>query len=455
MTVDLSGFNLTNADWNGLNLGQESSVAGADFSGSALPRMSNEQLQSTDNWQNDSWSGVRFNVAQSAIDLTGRNLAGASFEGLNLSAYTFDDAVISGASFADAANIDAIKTSASFIERDLSGVDLSRVNDFRNRPSFDLRDFDLTGTTFIGSHFIRTDLRGSTGLEVEDAEVIFRHSILPDGTLTSFRDRGARYQIRNHPTPTQIVNDLSLAASVEIEILLDDEQFVPIVVDRVGVDLFGVGFESDVRIADWYGREIKLFDFVQGEGVRFFGEQVETLIWDASRLSSDGTLTLLGDRRVDADGNGRIDDRDVDRMCSNVVGNRFSEETDLNRDGLVNTQDLDFFWSISGVIPGDFDLNGTVDVQDFLTLSRNFGDNGRVFSRGNANCTGSVDVSDFLILSRNFGESTEYVYDWHGDSLLSAVPEPDYKPCWVVASLSLLVLRVRRSSTVSNRGRSS
>jgi hypothetical protein len=57
------------------------------------------------------------------------------------------------------------------------------------------------------------------------------------------------------------------------------------------------------------------------------------------------------------------------------------------------------------VIPGDANLDGTVNLSDFLALRRNFGAETSLFADGDFNGDGRVNLSDFLILRRNFGES--------------------------------------------------
>ena len=59
----------------------------------------------------------------------------------------------------------------------------------------------------------------------------------------------------------------------------------------------------------------------------------------------------------------------------------------------------------SEILPGDINNDGTVDVSDFLVLSRNFGrSNGVTLADGDLNEDGEIDVRDFLILSENFGK---------------------------------------------------
>ena len=56
-------------------------------------------------------------------------------------------------------------------------------------------------------------------------------------------------------------------------------------------------------------------------------------------------------------------------------------------------------------LPGDANLNGAVDFNDFLVLQNNFGAPNTSFAQGNFNGDGLTDFNDFLILQNNFGQS--------------------------------------------------
>lgn len=102
--------------------------------------------------------------------------------------------------------------------------------------------------------------------------------------------------------------------------------------------------------------------------------------------------------------------------------------SDLNGDGLVNASDaalicdragndVDAFLQEIGVIPGDLDLNGSVEFADFLILSGSFGlVEGSHYGLGDADCENGVDFADFLVLSGNFGTS----------AASHVVPEPGF-----------------------------
>ena len=59
-------------------------------------------------------------------------------------------------------------------------------------------------------------------------------------------------------------------------------------------------------------------------------------------------------------------------------------------------------------LPGDADLDGDVDFDDFLTLSGNFQAQNALWADGDFNVDMRVDFDDFLFLSRNFGRVQAY-----------------------------------------------
>jgi hypothetical protein len=65
-------------------------------------------------------------------------------------------------------------------------------------------------------------------------------------------------------------------------------------------------------------------------------------------------------------------------------------------------------WKAVPANPGDIDLDGEVDFQDFLILQINFGaTSGAERSDGDLDGDGDVDFVDFMIFQPNFGASTD------------------------------------------------
>lgn len=71
------------------------------------------------------------------------------------------------------------------------------------------------------------------------------------------------------------------------------------------------------------------------------------------------------------------------------------------------------------LIPGDFDLDGNVDLDDYDILSGNYGTAAdATIEDGDADRNGTVDFEDFVRLALNFGEGTEQA------ETIAALPEP-------------------------------
>ena len=115
---------------------------------------------------------------------------------------------------------------------------------------------------------------------------------------------------------------------------------------------------------------------------------------------------------------------------------------DCNGDGMVDINDVNCFCAAGdtdganaaldaiGSINGDFDGNGTVEFQDFVILSNNFGNAGQ-YTDGDADWNGTVEFQDFVVLSNNFGMSG-------GGGVAAAVPEPSSLVLIVLGALALL-----------------
>ena len=155
-------------------------------------------------------------------------------------------------------------------------------------------------------------------------------------------------------------------------------------------------------------------DLRSGSVARFnaeTGEFIDTFIPAGSGNISQPTALLMLSNPLDCNGDGVVDQQDVDCGCA------------AGLDDILAELDL---------LAGDFNTDGNVDVDDFLTLSRNFNQEGG-YRDGDANCSGSIDVQDFLVLSRNFGQS----------ATAATVPEPTGSALVALTFLALLAVRRR------------
>ena len=123
---------------------------------------------------------------------------------------------------------------------------------------------------------------------------------------------------------------------------------------------------------------------------------------------------------------------DIDDMTE-ALGSTDNISFDLNNDGGVDQEDRTLLIrDVMNTVTGDADLDGDVDVQDFLAVSRSFGRDGQGWAGGDFDGDGTTQVRDFLELSRNFG--------FGSGARSQAVPEPS----GALLSLALVVMLVGR-----------
>jgi hypothetical protein len=126
------------------------------------------------------------------------------------------------------------------------------------------------------------------------------------------------------------------------------------------------------------------------------GEFLETFLEPGGpgNLSQPTSLLLLADP-LDCNGDGVVDQTDVDCLCA-------------------SGQDLSAVLTTLGSLLGDADFDGEVGFSDFVALSNNY-DSPGVYSQGDFDCDGVVGFADFVILSNEYGQSVFTAV---------AVPEP-------------------------------
>lgn len=148
------------------------------------------------------------------------------------------------------------------------------------------------------------------------------------------------------------------------------------------------------------------------------------LIYDD--VNSRVMLSILSVTLNDGDFNndGQFNCTDVDALVANIVGGTNPPAFDLTSDGLVNTVDLTAWLGQAGAknlasgnpyLPGDANLNGSVDGSDFGIWNGNKFTNVPAWCSGDFNASGAVDGSDFNLWNANKFLSADSV---------AAVPEP-------------------------------
>ena len=97
-------------------------------------------------------------------------------------------------------------------------------------------------------------------------------------------------------------------------------------------------------------------------------------------------------------------------------------------------------------IPGDANLDGSVNLDDFLVVARNFQSDPRFrdshWVAGDFNGDEFVTFADYVILANNYGRTTEA-------ASFVVVPEPSFKLLSLSVVSSLLSIRRPRSNVIS------
>ena len=145
----------------------------------------------------------------------------------------------------------------------------------------------------------------------------------------------------------------------------------------------------------------------------------------------------------DFDGDSLLTANDIDLLSAEVRSGNNTLDFDLTGDDLVNALDREtWITDLAMTQLGDANLNGSVEVQDFLALSRSFGESGG-WSDGDFDGSGDVQVIDFLSLSRNFGQPVAAV---------ASVPEPDHHLLATLILSSLAIGMFRRRGRPDDHG---
>lgn len=121
--------------------------------------------------------------------------------------------------------------------------------------------------------------------------------------------------------------------------------------------------------------------------------------WRAARVTP-GTTEFVNLSVGDVTEDGSVDAQDIDHLCAGIrQQNSFA---DLDGDGQIDVRDLDFLLvDILGVAPGDADLNGQFDSDDFVTvmIAGEYNDLlplNSTWADGDWNCDGEFDDADFV-----------------------------------------------------------
>ncbi|MHC4985560.1 MAG: alkaline phosphatase [Planctomycetota bacterium] len=146
------------------------------------------------------------------------------------------------------------------------------------------------------------------------------------------------------------------------------------------------------------------------------------------------TLSMMSEP-ADFDGDGDVDDADIDTLRANLGG--APGTYDLDGSGTVDAADIDFILTdvVSSAV-ADFNLDRLINATDLAILAGSFGSAGG-WADGNANGDAVVNATDLAILAANFGFDSP---------VSSQVPEP---ASVMLLSGSLLATLIRRRKSAS------
>jgi hypothetical protein len=119
----------------------------------------------------------------------------------------------------------------------------------------------------------------------------------------------------------------------------------------------------------------------------------------------------------DVDGDGVVNDADIDAEYAAIAAGKTDDVYDINTDGSVNSTDVTYLVkTILKTNFGDANLDKSVDVGDLGILAANYGlASGAIWAKGDFNGDGAVDVGDLGILAANYGVGTTSGADFDAD----------------------------------------
>jgi hypothetical protein len=119
--------------------------------------------------------------------------------------------------------------------------------------------------------------------------------------------------------------------------------------------------------------------------------------WEASNLIGGSPGRPESTVSPDFDGDGRVDIRDVELLCSEIRGGEHNQALDLNGDAIVDNADMaEMITQFIGTRTGDANLDGHVDALDLNQVGKHWlqASDELTWAKGNFNCDNTVDALD-------------------------------------------------------------
>ncbi|MEM8680952.1 MAG: lytic polysaccharide monooxygenase, partial [Planctomycetota bacterium] len=207
-----------------------------------------------------------------------------------------------------------------------------------------------------------------------------------------------------------------------------------------------------IQIDNFYYFDVDIPADRSGHHVLWIAWQRDDPVGEVFFSTSDvfvNPATLIGD----FDGNGAWDCADLDLLSEAIVNGNHDPSFDLNGDQLVTADDVldptDGWLTVAGAspasptqgnpyLPGDANLDGNVDGQDFVAWNLHKFSATTGWCQGDFNLDGLVDGSDFLVWNeRKFTTAT-------------AVPEP--RGAWLGMLVLVSLVGSLRTGTTRQQG---
>jgi hypothetical protein len=165
-------------------------------------------------------------------------------------------------------------------------------------------------------------------------------------------------------------------------------------------------------------------------------------IWASARrqanvnfLTNNGITVIDSPNTVtgDFDNDGDFDCTDVDSLTAAIAASSTNVSYDVSGDGLVDADDLTAWLSVAGAnnlpsgssyLPGDANLDGNINGEDFLQWNASKFSNTPSFCSGDFNADGNVNGADFLLWNENKFTSADVMVASAHRPRFAAVPEP-------------------------------
>jgi glycosidase len=217
----------------------------------------------------------------------------------------------------------------------------------------------------------------------------------------------------------------------------------------VGDILANIGSVEDVL----YSQNTKFnpaFD-VNGDGLGdnrdlfLLGDELVASGAEQAVLDAYSALLL---KRGDVDASGATDAADVTALYASFGS--ASWLMDMNVDGEVNVDDVStMIMEVFRTIPGDFNLDGSLDAADYVVWRKGLGASGALFTQGDADFDGDVDSDDRLEWQADFGFARQPIVAGAASAIAAVVPEP--ASAYLLLLGAMLTRRIRRKQLKPGR----